>query len=124
MFYNDRISGAEEHTERGNKDMRYEKEKLKEISVPLGGIGSGSIGLAGNGSLVDWEIFNRPNKKSYNGLSHFALRVKQNGKSLAKVLQGDCIRNMNHGGDFGASCSMAGFPHFQNALQFQSIYPY
>ena len=122
MLYNDRISGAEEHTERGNKDMRYEKEKLKEISFPLGGIGSGSIGLAGNGSLVDWEIFNRPNKKSYNGLSHFALRVKQNGKSLAKVLQGDCIRNMNHGGDFGASCSMAGFPHFQNAV-FEGNFP-
>lgn len=102
--------------------MRYEKEKLKEISFPLGGIGTGSIGLAGNGSLVEWEIFNRPNKKSCNGLSHFALRVTQNGKSVAKVLQGDCIKNLNHGGDFGVSCSMAGFPHFRNAA-FEGRFP-
>ena len=44
--------------------MRYEQEYLKEISFPLGGIGSGCIGLAGNGRLVDWEIFNRPNKNT------------------------------------------------------------
>ena len=40
----------------------YERSKLGQISFPLGGIGSGSIGLAGNGRLIDWEIFNRPNK--------------------------------------------------------------
>ena len=39
--------------------------KVKNISFPLGGIGTGCIGLAGNGELNDWEIFNRPNK---NGL--------------------------------------------------------
>ena len=27
----------------------------KSISFPLGGIGTGCIGLAGNGSLVDWK---------------------------------------------------------------------
>ena len=34
----------------------YTKESLREISFPLGGIGTGCIGLAGNGSLTDWEI--------------------------------------------------------------------
>ena len=47
--------------------MKYENESLNEISFPLGGIGTGSIGLAGNGRLIDWEIFNRPNKGSVNG---------------------------------------------------------
>ena len=34
--------------------MIYEKEYTKNISFPLGGIGTGCIGLAGNGELKDW----------------------------------------------------------------------
>ena len=41
------------------KNTVFSGRALSEISFPLGGIGSGSIGLAGNGRLVDWEIFNR-----------------------------------------------------------------
>jgi len=33
---------------------------LAEISFPLGGIGTGTIGLGGRGQLRDWEIHNRP----------------------------------------------------------------
>jgi len=68
----------------------YRGRKTNEISFPLGGIGTGSIGLAGNGRLVDWEIFNRPNKGSTNGFSHFAIRAEKDGKVLdARVLHGD-----------------------------------
>jgi uncharacterized protein (DUF608 family) len=34
--------------------------KLARISCPLGGIGTGGIGLGGRGNLQDWQIFNRP----------------------------------------------------------------
>ena len=61
--------------------MVYEKEKLKNLSFPLGGIGTGCIGLAGNGTLIDWEIFNRPNKQTFNGYSHFAVNITAGGKS-------------------------------------------
>lgn len=37
----------------------YQDTKTSQISFPLGGIGSGCIGLAGNGRLIDGEIFNR-----------------------------------------------------------------
>ena len=67
--------------------MIYENEYLREISFPVGGIGTGSIGIAGNGRLIDWEIFNRPNKASLNGFSHIAVRVKKpDGKVITKVL--------------------------------------
>jgi len=33
---------------------------LSRISCPLGGIGTGGIGLGGRGNLQDWQIFNRP----------------------------------------------------------------
>ena len=34
--------------------------QLARISCPLGGIGTGGIGLGGRGNLQDWEVFNRP----------------------------------------------------------------
>ena len=68
----------------------YEGPKTREVSFPLGGIGSGCIGLAGDGRLVDWEIFNRPNKGSSNGYTHFAVKAERDGEVLdARVLQGD-----------------------------------
>lgn len=72
------------------KRFLYTGRKTNEISFPLGGIGTGCIGLAGNGRLIDWEIFNKPNKQSINGFSHFAIKAEQNGQVLdARVLQGD-----------------------------------
>jgi len=53
----------------------YTGAALSEIAFPLGGIGSGCVSLSGRGALVDWEIFNRPNKgyrPSYTFLSLFA----------------------------------------------------
>lgn len=41
---------------------RFRGEQLRMISFPLGGVAAGSIGLGGRGQLVNWEIFNRPNK--------------------------------------------------------------
>jgi len=51
----------------GRKQLRgaavpaYTGSALRMISFPLGGIGTGTIGLGGRGELRDWEIFNNPN---------------------------------------------------------------
>lgn len=112
--------------------MIYEKQQLKNISFPLGGIGTGSIGLAGNGELTDWEIFNRPNKCTRNEYSHFAIKATRASKSIVKVLHGDT--NENFMGTPGASNkyrgfgygprenSLAGFPHFKN-VSFEGNFP-
>ena len=82
----------------------YEGESTREISFPLGGIGTGSIGLSGAGRLVDWEIQNRPAKGITNGLSHFAVRAEQNGKVLdARILNGPYLGNRT--GEFPADTS-------------------
>ena len=113
--------------------MIYRGGKLKEISFPLGGIGTGSVGLAGNGALIDWEIFNRPNKGSKNGYSCFAIKATfSDGKSVIKVLQGDHIKDFSgqyekatkHNG-FGygpATNTFAGFPRFRN-VKFDGKFP-
>ncbi len=70
----------------------YTGPKTSQISFPLGGIGSGAIGLAGNGRLIDWEIFNRPNKGSVNGFSHFAVRAENEQAVLAaRILNSDLL---------------------------------
>ena len=53
--------------------MIYTGHQLKEIVFPLGGIGTGSVGLAGNGRLCDFELFNRPNKGSIMSFTHYSL---------------------------------------------------
>lgn len=105
---------------------RYESAKTRAISFPLGGIGSGSVGLAGNGRLIDWEIFNAPNKRSFNGYSHFAVKAEtEDGRLLdARVLNGDYpapymgepVRGgpLHSGYGYGPeNNTMAGMPHFR-----------
>jgi len=117
---------------RNRKDyFLYTGRKTNEISLPLGGIGTGCIGLAGNGRLIDWEIFNRPNKNSLNGFSHFAIKAEAGGKVIdARVLNGDLHPPYTGGGTaefggfgFGPSrAHMAGVPHFKS-VTFRGEFP-
>ena len=113
--------------------MIYSGKKLQEIIFPLGGIGTGSIGLAGNGGLVDWEIFNRPAKGSLNEYSFFAIKAAfPDGKSVIKVLQGDQTTGLMgkytkmlwQGYGFGPhSGRMCAFPHFKK-VRFDGRFPF
>jgi len=110
----------------------YTGDRLRQISFPLGGIGSGCIGLAGSGRLIDWEIFNRPNKGSINGYSHFAVKAERDGRLLdARVLNGDL--NTEHAGELMAGAAerfgfgpqrgrMAGAPHMEE-VTFRGEFP-
>lgn len=113
--------------------MKYSGDNLRAISFPLGGIGTGSIGLAGNGALIDWEIRNKPNKRSLNDFSFFAVKAEKDGKFLsARVLNGD-LTGPYHGDSKGMHCpgygfgvargSMAGVPHFKTNT-FEGSYPF
>ena len=103
--------------------MIYTNEKLREISFPLGGIGTGSVGLAGNGALVDFEIFNRPNKNSINGCTFFTVTAEYpDGRRIVKILQGDAMKDFTgfargpSGRGFGEGYTqnlMASYPHFR-----------
>jgi uncharacterized protein (DUF608 family) len=100
----------------------YDGEQTREISFPLGGIGTGCIGLSGAGRLVDWEVLNRPAKGITNGLSHFAVRAERDGQLVdARILNGPYLGNRT--GDFPADTSrnfgfgarrdsLVGMPHF------------
>ena len=110
----------------------YTGEHTREISFPLGGIGSGCIGLAGNGRLVDWEIFNRPAKGSTNGFSHFAVKAEEDDRVLdARVLHGDLPPpytgsftkpHYNYHGFGPPREYLCGVPHFSE-VEFKGEFP-
>ena len=112
--------------------MKYTGLQLNEISFPLGGIGTGCIGLAGNGRFIDFEIFNKPNKGSAAHFTFFALRAEYpSGKVVSRILQGDVTKDLSgshstglHTGfGFGPlNSTMCGFPHFKN-IEFEGRYP-
>jgi len=110
----------------------YRGVKASQISFPLGGIGAGCIGLAGNGRLVDWEIFNRPSKGSVNGFSHFAIRAESAARVVdARVLHGEL--SPPYQGELSAPAFnsfgygprreyLTGLPHFET-VAFRGEYP-
>jgi non-lysosomal glucosylceramidase len=61
------------------RDKIYKGDELREIAFPLGGLGTGCISLSGKGELVDWEIFNRPNKNYRPRHSFFSVWAKKEG---------------------------------------------
>ncbi len=71
-----------------NYPRRFSGRQLQMISFPLGGVAAGSIGLGGRGQLINWEMFNRPNKgyrPSYAFPSIWA--QAGDGRPVARVLE-------------------------------------
>lgn len=114
--------------------LNYKDKKTAEISFPLGGIRSGSVSLGGNGQLIDWEIFNRPNKGSYNEYTNFAVKAERGGKVVdARILAGDLQTSMmgdkskssHHSWGYGHGpnrTTLAGFAHFSD-FEFDGKFP-
>lgn len=118
------------------KKLVYKGEKTREISLPIGGIGAGCIGITGWGSLFEFEIFNRPNKLSTNGFTFFAVKAEKDGKLCdARILMNDPKFTRtgfskrpddefydNYGWGPGRE-TMAGMPHFHGDT-FTASYPF
>ncbi|HIJ73601.1 MAG TPA: hypothetical protein HPP83_05810 [Candidatus Hydrogenedentes bacterium] len=99
-------------------------ESLKEIVFPLGGIGTGSVGLTGLGALTDWEIFNRPNFGGRFPKTFPAIWAREKGKEpVCRILQGPLpppyigqgLGDPHHSGE--------GFPHMDGCT-FKGEYPF
>ncbi|MDO6729264.1 GH116 family glycosyl-hydrolase [Marinovum sp. 2_MG-2023] len=103
-------------------DFSFSGDTARHVNFPLGGIGTGSIGLGADGRLSDWEIFNKPNKGGLNGITHFALRAEQGGEVLdTRILHGPYQgplagdHTTSSFGSYGFGVPrerMAGFPSF------------
>ena len=114
--------------------MKFKGESTKEIIFPIGGIGTGSIGLAGDGHLMDWEIYNIQAKGSINPRTHFAVKAIKDGKPITKVVMGDVQKDFigqrgqwaahSYGYGYGPSNAiLCGLPHFRDT-EFDGEFPF
>ena len=111
---------------------RYTGDQLRELRMPLGGIGAGCVSINGAGRLVDWEISGAANKNSNNGFTHFALKAQDaDGRVWVRALHGDepgdrmggKAGGMFTGYGFGQLReTMGGMPHFPD-MAFEAAWP-
>ena len=109
----------------------YAGEHLRRVKMPLGGIGTGTISLAGNGALVDWEIRSKPSKGFVPGAGRypwfglspfFALRTEtSDGDVKARILEGP-VDSEYYEGHSGARACNHGFTRWRGCT-FRVAYP-
>jgi uncharacterized protein (DUF608 family) len=106
----------------------YDPAHIEKISLPIGGIGTGTVGLGGRGDLRDWEIMNRPAKGfiPFTGQQlgpFFAVYVKpESGKPAARSLEGPLPESL-YEGSHGSTIINHGLPRFKEAV-FAAAYPF
>ena len=102
---------------------RYDGAHLDRISLPLGGIGTGTVGLGGRGDLRDFELGNRPGKGFRPDPAFFAVRTQTGDEpARALVVEGPLPLSLYEGA-FGSSAANHGLPRFAHA-EFDAAYPF
>ncbi len=102
----------------------FSGRSLSTISFPLGGIGTGSVGLGGDGGLRDWQIFNRPNHGWYAPKTFPVVWAREEGKqAVCRVLQAPPQPPYIHGGGGDPFAAGEGLPHMDDAT-FRGEYPF
>ena len=107
---------------------KYPLEKSRNIALPIGGIGTGTVSLGGRGELRDWEIMNVP-AKGYstvtpgNDAPFFAIYAQQKNKGpITKGLLGP-IDYADYQHAEGRSVNHHGLPRFKSS-SFEASYPF
>ena len=106
---------------------QYDRDHIEKISLPLGGIGTGTVGLGGRGNLMDWEIMNRPAKGyiPFTGQQlgpFFAIFVRLDGGApAARALEGPLPLSA-YEASHGSTAVNHGLPRFHDC-SFAAAYP-
>ncbi|SEQ87708.1 GH116 family glycosyl-hydrolase [Microlunatus flavus] len=100
----------------------YDADHLDRISLPLGGIGTGTVGLGGRGDLRDFEIGNRPAKGFQPGTAFFAVRAQADGQAPQALAVEGPLPTSAYEGAFGSPTPHHGLPRFRRC-RFDAAYP-
>ncbi|HEO72072.1 MAG TPA: hypothetical protein ENN80_12485 [Candidatus Hydrogenedentes bacterium] len=102
----------------------FSGDSLREIVFPIGGIGTGSIGLTGVGGLTDWEIFNRPNFGGRLPRTFPIVWAKASGEEpVCRILEAPVPPPHRGSGMGDPHENGEGFPHMDGAT-FRGEYPF
>src|SRR4051812_11157055 len=101
---------------------RFADEQLDRVCLPVGGIGTGTVGFGGRGDLRDFEIGNRPAKGFRPATAFFALRFVTEAGPVVRLLEGP-LSSREYEGAMGATAPHHGLPRFPRA-SFTSSYPF
>ncbi len=68
----------------------FKDHELQEIAFPIGGIGTGTVSLTGNGGLAEWQILHKPNQDTFHPHAFFALwaMTRGSGNAFCRLLEG------------------------------------
>lgn len=109
----------------------YRRQFLDRVVLPVGGIGTGTVGFSGIGGWCNWEIMNVP-AKGYTPITpgrltrpvpSVLLRYKEpGGEPRVRLLEGPIPRHSYEGAE-GCAFPNAGFPRFSEAT-FSTAYPF
>ncbi|HMJ70087.1 MAG TPA: GH116 family glycosyl-hydrolase [Cyclobacteriaceae bacterium] len=106
----------------------YDKDHVNKIALPVGGIGTGTISLGGNGQWKDVEIMNRPGKGFYGSNTSktapcfMVYTSDASGRKISKALMGP-IAVSDYPGAEGSIAPNHGLPRFATAT-FDAAYPF
>jgi non-lysosomal glucosylceramidase len=101
----------------------YRGVSRRAISLPVGGIGTGTIGFGGSGQFRDWEVENHPAKGQGFGGTFFACRFAEAGADAnAAVLEGRLFDEEVEGA-LGSGVPLAGMKRFGECV-FETAYPF
>jgi uncharacterized protein (DUF608 family) len=101
----------------------YRAADRTQISLPVGGIGTGTVGFGGRGQLRDWELENHPSKGLTAPLTFLACRIEGPGNPAAARLLEGALFDGEVAGEQGATAPLAGLPRFAEC-EFQAAYPF
>jgi non-lysosomal glucosylceramidase len=105
----------------------YDEHHISKVAMPVGGIGTGTVSINGRGSLVDWEIMNRPGKgfstvTPGNDAPFFAIHIQDGEKTYTKGLMGPLLDHEYEHME-GRPVDHHGIPRFEKA-NFDAAYPF
>jgi hypothetical protein len=93
----------------------FSGSKLRQISFPLGGIGTGTIGLGGRGDLRDWADSNHPDQGNSPAYAFAAMWVHQPpNPPMARILEAEFLPPYDGPRGLGA-INAPRLPRFQSA---------
>ena len=92
----------------------YSGDSLRQIAMPVGGIGTGNALIGGRGNILEWEIFGKADRDELPPyMTFFAMHIETpDGKKINRILEGQ-MRD-DYPNPFGVPRQqLAGIPRFQ-----------